>query len=647
MIQGLSLLFFIGCGTQTDTASKFRVRAIVDPSRAEHFFDMPFPDSSLLDGAQHADLSGFPTAPSALTQGITTGWARRIGMTSQGFANHGAAYFRFEDTLKVDAVMTGVVDDPLLLIDTETGQRIPLTVRFTEHADGDPFMADNLLAFAPALGHPPRSGATLAAVVMQSAGAAPADGWSPPTAVKDALKLAGVDGKVAVATVFTIQDATGELVALFTDADTHLGPTPDWGTVNWKRITHLDFSQGLSPSGEPSTVVTTTFEDGSEEVVNMYAHEEAVHSHNMRDDWPMAVYQTEIPVLNYSGLADRPYMNPGFSHLFDTEIESGWIAFEDGVPANPPEAEMMRVILSLPKAEDGNPIENAPIVIYDHGTGGSANNSVSRINQNDKGYAMAERWVEAGVAVIGRDAHLYGSRFDLIDRGFSGGSLGFYNVVNLPAFRDNQRQTAIDGHVLLRFIQDGLNASLPAGSIDSTHIRRIGHSLGSVTTNLGVAAEPEAYDGIFLSGTGGMLSHYFLDTGLLSDFGDTLINQLFDLFQVAAPDPVTAPAVLGAALGLPEASWDKIDRLHPAMTLFQWTMDPSDPMSVARDETTPATILLGVDDHQVPNFTSYGLATALPDVKVVVVEAQGAYDPHVVLHRESEGLDALSDWLSE
>jgi len=643
-----SLLFMVsGCSNPQNSTSNTAVVAIVDETRATHFFDAPFPDNRFLNDEKHADLSNFPETPSEITRGIIGGWARRIGKTSQGFANHGAAYFRFEGPLQIPTVMQGLPDDPVLLIDIETGEQIPLSVGFIEAANGDPFLADNLLAFAPALGHPPRSGATLAAVVMESAGAKAADSWSPPDTVTSALSKAGVTGTPAVATVYTIQDAVGELTALYDDVDVRLGTRPDWGSLQWKRIAHLDYAQGETPSGEDATVVTTTFDDGSTEVVHMYANDEAIHAHEMMDAWPMAVYQTEIPVFNYSGLDDRPYMNPSFGHLFDTELETGWIEFTDGKPAREPEVEMMRIILSLPKDDDGNPITDAPIAMYDHGTGGAAINSVQRINMHDDGHALAERWSEAGFAVIGRDAPLYGSRFDLIDEGFSGGSLGYYNVVNLPAFRDNQRQTAVDGHVLLRFIQNGLNDSLEAGSVDSSRIRRIGHSLGSVTTNLGVSPEPDAYESIFLSGTGGVLSHYFLDTGLIEDFGNDLVQQIFTLFQVDPPDPVTAPAVLGAALGIPEEGWPNINRLHPAMMLFQWTMDPGDPMSVARHETVPATVFIGIDDHQVPNFTSYALATALPDAKIITVEASWEYDPHMVLHREVEGHDALTEWLNE
>jgi hypothetical protein len=622
------------------------VSAIVDPQRSTHFFDLPFPSNDMLDDSMHVDLSGFPETPSEITREVIGGWARRISKTSQGFANHGAAYFRFDGPLEIPTVLTGVAEDPVLLIDVETGEQIPLALRFTTDAKDDPFLANNLLAMAPALGHPPASGATLVAVVMESAGAQAAEGWAPSDTVQNALLLAGVTGTPAVATTFTIQDTTGELLALFTDVDERLGDTPDWGGVNWKRMTHLDFQQGQTESGEDATRVTATFEDGSTDLVNMYANPDGEHAHDLMD-WPMAVYQAEIPILNYSGLDNRPYMSPGLSHLFDTNEESGWIEFDGDMLTSVPEQEMMRIILSVPKDEAGAPRTDVPLVIYDHGTGGSAIHSVQRVNKHDQGREVAQRFADAGWAVIGRDAPLYGSRFDLTDEGFSGGSLGFYNVVNLPAFRDNQRQTAVDGHTLLRFIQTGLNPSLSGGSIDTTRIRRMGHSLGSLTSNLGVAPEPEAYESVLLSGTGGVLSHYFLDTGLIDDLGDGVVGQIFTLFQVDPPDPITAPAVLGAAIGLSEEAWENIDRLHPTITLFQWTMDPSDPMSVARDENLPATVLIGIGDHQVPNFTSHALATALPNATVVSVEATWDYDPHVVLHREVPGFDALSAWLND
>ena len=276
-----------------------------------------------------------------------------------------------------------------------------------------------------------------------------------------------------------------------------------------------------------------------------------------------------------------------------------------------------------------------------------AYHSVQRLNVHDQGKGWADVLANARVAVIGRDAPLYGQRFDLIDAGYAGGSLGYYNVVNLPAFRDNQRQTALDGHILIRFIQTGLNASIPAGRVKTKGLRRFGHSLGSVTTNLGLAMDPQAHSGALLSGTGGVLSHYFLDTGLIDDIGPELIGQLFSLFGATTPETVTAPKAMGAALGLPESAWDGIDRLHPVITLFQWTMDPGDPMSVARDEQVPTRLIVPIGDHQVPNFTTWALATAMPDVTVVECQPLWDYDPHYCMHREAEGLQILSEWLAE
>ena len=647
-MSALSLfLLLIGCTGSSGPFSQDSVRAVVDPERTTHFFDYPFPSDTMLDASMHADLTDFPETPSEITRGVIAGWASKISQTSQGFANHGAAYFRFEGPLDLPQALPGLPTDPVVLIDVDTGEQIPLAIRFVSHSAGDPFVADNLLCMAPALGYPPPSGATLAAIVMEHAGAHAAEGWSPDTTVEEALRRAGIDGRPAVATTYTIQDATGEMALLFDDVDDRLGDGPDFGEVRWRRLSHLDFQQGETESGEEATVVTSTFADGSVEVVNMYANEDGTHSHDMAD-WPMAVFQAEIPILNYSGLDSRPYMSPGVAHLFDTDEQTGWIDFSSQSVASAPEPEMMRIILSIPTDENGEPATDVPLVLYDHGTGGSAINSVQRINRHDDGRQIAQRFADAGWAVLGRDAPLYGTRFDLTDAGFSGGSLGYYNVVNLPAFRDNQRQTAVDGHTLLRFVQHGLNDSLPAGSVDTGRLKRMGHSLGSVTSNLGISPEPEAYEGVFLSGTGGVFTHYFLDTGLIDDLGDSLVSLVFDLFQVEnPPDPVTAPAVLGAAAGLPEDAWSNIDRLHPMMTLFQWIMDPSDPMSVARDVQLPATLLIGVGDYQVPNFTSHALGTALPDPHIIRVDASWDYDPHVVLHRETAGYDALTDWLSQ
>ncbi len=618
------------------------VRAIVDVDRPEHYFDLPFPSDDLLDEQGRPQLDGFPQASSDLAAAVVGGWAARLELTAQGFGNHSAAYFRFDGALDLPSETEGLGSDPALLVAMDGSELLPLSLRFVQDPAGDPFWASNTLAMAPALGHPPRSGERYAAVVMVSAGARPPRDYELPAGVAGALAAAGVKGQAAVATVFTVQDVAGQMAQLCADADQRLG---DWGKPEFKRVVQLDYAPGETESGQQATVATAIFEDGSSRAAYLDAwdDEEGTHSCDLLDGWPMAVWEAEIPMPNYQGLDDRPYMNPGVTHLLDVDRATGWIDFEDGQLVSVPETELVRVTVSLPLDEDGQPMHDAQLLIWDHGTGGHAYNAVQRGSVYDDGLALASALAEAGYAVIGHDAPHYGTRYPLIDEGYDA-YLGFYNIVNLPAFRDNLRQAGLEGHVLLRFAQQALNELLPAGSADAGSARRGGHSMGSVTANLALAGAPEAWSGAFLSGSGGLFAHYFLDTGMLADFDPALFASLFAALGADMPEELTPAAAMGAVLGLEEEAWDQLDRLHPAVTLFQWTMDPADPMSAARAEELPITILMGVGDHQVPNFTTEGLQQALPQAELWPCEAGGDYDPHYCLHREQEGWDILAEW---
>lgn len=620
------------------------VSAIHDPARPEHFFDVPFPsDADHLGADGLPDLTGWPLATPELTSSVEQGWADRIGMTAHGFANNGSAYFRFTGALDLPEQTSGDPEDPVLLVALDGSELLPLEVRFVADPEGDAHWGPNTLALAPQLGHPPKSGQAYAAVVMKSAGVKPAPDWEPPDGLLDALDAAGVRGKPAIATVFTVQDATGQLASLFDDVDSR---TIDWGAVEWKRVVSLDFAQGTTPGGEEATVSTATFGDGGTSVAYLSYDPGEVHTVDLLD-WPAVVYEGRIPVLNYQDAEDRPYMTPGALHVTDTDRFSGWIEFDaDGNVTSEPWVEEMRVVVSIPKGSDGQPISDAPVLIWDHGTAGQAYEIVHRASAADDNRAVAEAIAGAGWATIGHDATLYGQRYPLIDEGY-GGSLGFYNIVNLPAFRDNQRQTAVDAHTLARYVRERLNDDLPAGSVDATRLRRGGHSLGSVTTNLSLAARPDEWEAAFLTGSGGLFSHYFLDTGLVATMDPATIESIFPLFGVEPPDEITTQSVAGAVLGLEEPAWEHVDRLHPFLTLFQWTMDPSDPMAIARDEALPTVVFIAPGDYQTPDFTAEALAEAQPSASVVYCEARGDYDPHQCFWREPEGPTALGAWLAE
>ena len=641
----LSFPVWMACSESSETG----VPAIVDENRSTHFFDHPFPTDALLGMNGNLDISDYPSFGLDLTLPIIEGWKERASLATNGYGNSTASYFRFEGPLNVPTETAGVPSDSVLLIDLDTAELIPLKIQFTTETLGDPYLAENLLALAPKLGHLPASGARLGAVVLTTSGAtAPENGQTGVTEeLSDALSRAGVTDSVAVATTFHTQTGIADLEALAKATD-QWATGRDWSSVEFKRVVSISYSQGQTPSGNDATVFTARFEDGTESFTYLSAlnDEAGNHSVDLLSDWPMAVYEAQLPVPNFSGLDDQPYMSPGLTHVFDAERLTGWIDFdEDGLP-NEPEEDATRLVVALPLDEAGEPLQDVPVIVYDHGTGGHAYNAIQRRNVNDDGLALAHIINEEQYAIIGRDAAIYGTRYPLIDEGYNA-YLGFYNIVNAPAFRDNQRQTATEGHLLLRFIQDGLNEQLPSGSINPNRIRRMGHSMGSVTSNLGVAASPESWESVFLSGTGGLFIEYFLETGLIDTFDSESIASIFTLLGAETPDVVTSRGVFGAALGLPAEAWTDVNRLHPVATLFQWLMDPSDPMTIAQYEAAPVTILLGEGDWQVPNFTTDALHEALPNSEMIVCTPTGTYDPHYCLHRETVAFDAFRAWLTE
>ncbi len=620
------------------------VRAIIDADRPEHYFDLPFPSDEhhLVDG--RPDLTGYPLAEPPLTADLEGGWAARLQTATTGFSNNGAAYLRFDGPLDLPSQTSGTPDDPVVMVSLDgDAELLPLEVRFIDDAGDDPHWGDHTLAVAPALGHPPRSGGRYAVVVRKAAGAAPPKGWDAPDEVHEALDAAGVKGGVASATVFTVQDATGELRALAAEVDARTG---DWQATTWRRVVEIRYEAGETESGNEATVFTARFEDGSERVAYLSYDPDEVQTIDLTD-WPMSVWEVDVPTLNFQPEADRPYMSPGLLTIQDTDRFTGWIDVDAAGVHAEPWVESMRVTVSIPLDGSGQPRDAVGVVLWDHGTAGHAYNIVQRANVNDDSRALAQVFADEGWVVVGRDASLYGTRYPLIDEGY-GGSLGFYNVVNLPAFRDNQRQTAIDGHLLANWVQDRLADELPEGTADTSRLRRAGHSLGSVTTNLGVAAAPDRYESAFLSGTGGVFTHYFLDTGLVATIDPSLVSSLFPLFGADAPEEITTQSVAGAILGIDEQMWPHVDRLHPLLTLFQWTMDPSDPMATARDETLPTFLSISPGDYQTPDFTAEALAIALPDATVRTCQATSTdYDPHHCLWREDDGPEILREWLQQ
>ena len=492
-----------------------------------------------------------------------------------GFGLASPTYFKFEAPLTLAALSHDPgaaleASSPLLIVDIDPSsperlQRVPL--RWQWRGEGDRFRPDNTLALAPAWGFPLRPGTTYAALVLSHA-ATPAlvappllsalldspaqcgreaspeaalyEQFSPLRAALAELELD--PAQVAAATVFTTHRATEDLDQIA--ADLEAAPPPAYDDAGW---------QALGPGGAPfvqrsaptSTTTTTSY-------------------------WLM---EGRYEAPNYQEGA-VPYASAG-----------GAIHLEGGRPA-PTRQERLRFVLSLPTTPpQGGPCY--PIVLYSHGTGGSAYTFAGR---------TAARLAARGLAAISVDQPLHGPRaegqsFEL--------ELMSFNVLNPDSALGNFRQGAIDIFSLRRFAEGALKvpaARSPTGQdicFDPARIGFFGHSQGAITGSIASGAERKIGAWLY-SGGGGGLALAVIHRKDPFDLAD-ILSTVIDLAPTDAP----------------------LDDFHPAIALFQTLADLTDPatyMRQARQGEAHRLITSGLLDVQTPWQTAsvLGLAAQAP-----------------------------------
>jgi hypothetical protein len=592
--------------------------ALVAADRSGHWLDRPFPSDELRREDGTVDWTILPDAPIALGTTIVSGWAAQASAAAQGFSHQSAVYLRFEaePTLQEgDVGITGPDGD------------VPVEHLWIDDPAGDPFLAPRTLVVMPTPTSPLRSGATYVAWVSDRAADPPPD-WTPPD---------GAPEHVAVATSFTVQPSLGQLEALDAAADAWVDADPSRvQPTDWRHVTHFRYEQGATPSGEDATVATVTYEDGSASLTYLAPEDDdSVRDFDLTT-WSHEVWEGHVLTAAFQEEEGRPWARPGIGLVGDFgRLDEGWIEFDGEELLSEPRPESMRIVVQIPRTPGPH-----PVVTWDHGTGGHAYNAVARTNPGDR---SAEITAALGSTVIvSRDQPLYGQRYPLIDEGF-GASIGFYNLGNLPAFRDNQRQATVDHRVLYRFVQEGLGA---IADVDTDRVGAFGHSLGSVTAHGALAGQQgRGPSSAFLSGTGGYLAFYVLDSGLLGT-GNDVVNTVAPLVGLTEEQLASAtPAeVVAALIGLPESAWPNMGRQHPVMQLFGTIMDPSDPLMFARDQVVPETLLLGLGDLQVPERTTRWLAEVTPDATLIECTPGADYDGHWCLFWEDVGIEALRAW---
>lgn len=355
-----------GEGTPPKTAALF------DPALGDGFFSFPWPSDARVTEAGAPDLSTFPNHGSGDLLEVYTDTAMELVV---GFGTNPSIHVRFDGDLDPanlpSPLDTLTADSPVQLLDVdpdspERGRRIPLLLHLQ---DGDgTYIADQTLCAFPAVGFPLRSETTYAYVVLDSLGDADGlplvvldelqeslEGEGDPDLAQayaplaDALDGAGLAREtLAVATVFTTQDATGELRAI-----------RDWVA---------------EPANLAAPEVTAFGSAG-----------------NLDDFEFMSVYEGsyETPIFQRG---QTPYATAG-----------GGFEFQDGQPVVQ-RWESVGFHLTVPVGEP--PVGGFPLVLALPGTGGESYQHFHPHEPTSQGMLLSER----GVATFGFEPPLSGSR---------------------------------------------------------------------------------------------------------------------------------------------------------------------------------------------------------------------------------------------
>lgn len=617
-----------------------RPHAIVAPDRSAHLLDRPYPSDELLTEAGTVSLDGFPLVAPFPGAAFIEGWLSQVAVAARGFPVTTPIYFRFDAPPALAERYEGSLLDPVLVFSVATGETVPVRVRFVADAKGDPYLPDGTLVIAPDESQPLRAGETYVALVSRRV-AEPAPGWSPPPEA--------AAWHPAVATVFTVQDVPAELRALRAAADAFLDADPALlqPQGGLREVVRLAYTQGRTPNNRAATLETVTFADGGTEVTYLDDSTAPAQTIDFATG-PMRVFQATIQTAAFQPAAGRPYQSPGLAILFDTFRTDGWIEFAaDGTLLSAPRAEPMRIVVQVPRTAP--PAGGFAVVDWAHGSGGDAYESVARVDPANAVSAIRARLAERGAIVVGGDQPLFGRRFDFQNRGYED-TLLVVNIPNLPAFRANVQQGAVDQHVRLRFAREVLPQLLGDGVVDASRVGAFGHSIGAQMASLAAGMdEPGAglRNALLINGTGGFVTHSVLASDLLQVRGG-VGEQILELGGFE-PDPNATPAeILGALFGVPEAAWGNVDRHHPLALPFQLVVEGADPLAVAREHALGVTVFAGDGDSFVPPDGFAWLAQATPYGVLQPCTSAVPYDGHYCVFREPAGLaafDALVDAL--
>jgi hypothetical protein len=535
--------------------------AVTQPTVSDDFYALPFPNDLHLAADGTVDLSRYPQQePGTILAEYMTAFA---GITGAG--TNSGIFFRFDgaiDPATLPADVNGSVADgaTAFVVDVTPGsptygKKSPVKIRFTEAAYD--FIGPDWLALLPFPGVPLREKTTYAAVLT------------------DGIHAAGGAAIHRASDLDAVLNGSGD--ARIAAAKTAYAPFTTWLATQPGLAAHV-INASVFTTGDFSSV--------------MFKLRDAVYAQ---------APDPQLAGLKYDG-EDQPgvddvyegtYQGPNFQtgtapYLTGT---GGAIVFDASGTPKVDHLENLRVAMSIPK---GAPMPAAgwPVVIYAHGTGGDYKSFLSDGSGRDAAFITDGSGATiTRKSMISIDQVVHGAR---VPPG-TNYDLAFFNLQNLPAFRDNVKQGALDDFQLLRLVKNINVAAAPTTNasikFDPAHIYFKGHSQGGLTGPLFVAAEPEVKASIF-SGAGGVIIY-------------ALLNKT---------QPVNIPAVVGALFH------DPVDEFHPVLNLAQAYAESSDPENYAKYyfreppaqfAAKPIYQSLGIVDHYTPIPVIKALALAM------------------------------------
>jgi predicted esterase len=513
------------------------VQPVFDPT-GPSFYDLPFPHELRRDADGTVSIAAFPFPANPLVDQY-----RDAIEETPGFGIASAVFIKLDGaidpaSLPADPAASRAPGASVFLINVDPlsegrGTRIPLWIDF--RAAGDAYRDPNLLALMPVPGHVLDQGTLYAAVVTDGVLDTLAAPLTAPPAIQRLQAEAPVGGF--------------ETAAL-----------PLYQTL-WQQL------EGSEAVSRTHVVTATVFRTGvpAAPLADLVAKRRRPRLGNA------ALFGDFGSYWVVSGEVRMPQLQRG-TPPFTEPGSGGFVLNRRGIPIVQ-RKEPVRVLVAVPKETPTVTMPEAgwPIATCMHGTGGSA---LSFINDS-----TAARLAQRGIASISFDQPLHGPRPGTPD--------DFYSPLNALAFRDNSRQSAVEG-LLVHQLAGRLRRvrALPTGvasRIDPTRRLFFGHSQGATVGPLVMALAPEMRGGVLSAGGGHLLLNILTRESVL--FAGLTARQLVEL-------------LLGTT----------VDAFHPALHLVQMGAEPSDPLAYAdrfaRDRDGPPLSVLFTHGLLDPDVTT-------------------------------------------